>query len=71
LSNKNEDFDEDRIKFKNAYGRACKNLSACIVSLNEMYSLGDSMNLTHDVGNIIEKCEEVMNYLFNMNRYIK
>jgi hypothetical protein len=70
-STKNEDFDEDRVKFQDAYNKACKSLSACIVNLNKMYNFGDSMNLTYDIGDVIERCEKAMDHLLEMNHYIK
>ena len=70
-SAKNEDFDEDRIKLQDAYNKACKNLSACITNLNIMYNFGDSMNLTYDIGDVIERCEKAMDHLLDMNRYAK
>lgn len=53
LVSKNEDFDEDKVKFKDAYIKACGNLSACISNLNKMYTFGDSMHLTYDIGDVI------------------
>lgn len=71
LSRKNEDFDEDKVAFQDAYNKACKNLSACITNLNIMYNFGDSMNLTYDIGDVIERCEKAMDHLLEMNHYIK
>ena len=72
LSSKNEQLDdEDREKLQDAYAKACRNLSACISNLNKMYNFGDSMNLTYDIGDIIERCEKAMDHLIDMNRYIK
>lgn len=68
---KNEDLDEDTVKLQDAYSKACSNLSACIVNLNKMYSFGDSMHLTYDIGDVIERCEKAMDHLHDIGRYIK
>ena len=71
LSRKNEDLNEDMVNLQDAYAKACNNLSACIVNLNKMYNFGDSMSLTYDIGDIIERCEKAMNHLRDIGRYIK
>lgn len=71
LSRKNEGLSEDMVNFQDAYSKACNNLSACIVNLNKMYNFGDSMHLTYDIGDIIERCEKAMDHLHDLSRYIK